>query len=45
MHFCAPEVKYLGHVVSKDGLCPDKSKVSAVQNFSVPQDLTQLRSF
>ena len=43
--FCASEVKYLGHVVSKDGLCPDESKVSAVQNFSVPQDLTQLRSF
>ena len=43
--FCAPEVKYLGHVVSKNGLCPDESKVSAVQNFSVPQDRTQLRSF
>ena len=43
--FCAPQVKYLGHVVSKDGLRPDESKVSAVQNFPVPQDLTQLRSF
>ena len=44
MPFCLPEVKNLGHVVSKDGLCPDKSKISAVQNFPVPQDLTQLRS-
>ena len=43
--FCAPEVKYLGHIVSKDGLHPDKSKVNAVQNFPVLQDLTQLRSF
>ena len=43
--FCAPEVKYLGHIVSKDGLHPDESKVNAVQNFPVPQDLTQLRSF
>ena len=43
--FCAPQVKYLGHVVSKDGLRPDESKVSAVQNFPIPQDLTQLRSF
>ena len=43
--FCAPQVKYLGHVVSKDGLRPDESKVSAVSNFPIPQDLTQLRSF
>ena len=43
--FCAPEVKYLGHIVSKDGLHPDESKVIAVLNFPVPQDLTQLRSF
>ena len=43
--FCAPQVKYLGHVVSKEGLRPDESKVSAVQNFPIPQDLTQLRSF
>eukprot|EP00112_Aurelia_sp_Birch-Aquarium-sp1_P008584 Seg1949.8 transcript_id=Seg1949.8/GoldUCD/mRNA.D3Y31 product="Retrovirus-related Pol polyprotein from transposon 17.6" protein_id=Seg1949.8/GoldUCD/D3Y31 len=43
--FCAPQVKYLGHVASKDGLRPDKSKVSAVQSFPLPQDLTQLRSF
>ena len=43
--FYAPQVKYLGHVVSKDSLRPDESKVSAVSNFSIPQDLTQLRSF
>ena len=35
---------YLGHV-SKDGLRPDESKVSAVQNFPFPQDLTKRRSF
>ena len=43
--FCAPQVKYLGHVHSKDGLRPDESKVSAVRNFPIPQDLTQLRYF
>ena len=43
--FCAPQVKYLGHVVSKEGLRPDEDKVSAVLKFPVPQDLTQLRSF
>ena len=43
--FCAPQVEYLGHIVSKHGLCPDESKVSAVQNFPLPQDVTQLRSF
>ena len=43
--FCAPEVKYIGHIVSKDSLHPEESKVNAVQNFPVPQDLRQLRSF
>ena len=43
--FCEPQVMYLGHVVSKDGLRPDESKVSAVQNFPFPQDRTQRRSF
>ena len=38
--FCAPQVEYLGHIVSKDGLRPDESTVSAMQNFPLPQDLT-----
>ena len=43
--FCASEVKYLGHIVSKNGLSHDESKVNGVKSFPVPQDLTQLRSF
>ena len=34
--FCAPQVEYLGHIVSKDGLRPDESTVSAMQNFPLP---------
>ena len=39
---CASEVKYLGHIVSKNDLSPDESKVNDVKSFPVPQDLTQL---
>jgi hypothetical protein len=31
--FAVPEVVYLGHVVNKDGVAPDPSKVTAIQNF------------
>jgi len=40
-----PKVLYLGHVLSKDGVSVDESKVSLIQNFPVPQNSTQLRSF
>ena len=39
------EVSFLGHVVSKDGIKPQKSKVSCIVNWQTPTDLTTLRSF
>ena len=38
-------VAFLGHIVSEDGISADPSKVEAVKNWSVPQNLTELRSF
>lgn len=43
--FCQPEVKYLGHIVSAQGVSPDPQKIEAVTNWSQPQDLKSLRSF
>ena len=38
-------VKYLGHVVSSKGLQCDPEKIEAVQNWPVPQTVTQVRQF
>jgi len=44
-HFFCKEVLYLGHVVSAEGISTDPAKVQAVQDWGVPRDLTDVRSF
>jgi len=39
------KVIYLGHVLSKDGISVDQSKVSVIREFPVPTNTQQLRSF
>ena len=39
------EVKYLGYVVSSEGIATDPGKVTAIQAFPQPADLKSLRSF
>ena len=36
MCFCLPQVDYLGHIISKEGLCPAASKVKAIKEGSKP---------
>ena len=43
--FNLPEVKYLGHVVGRDGVKVDPAKVSAVERWPRPETVTQVRSF
>ena len=43
--FFQSEVEYLGHVVSKDGVKPNNDRIAAVQGWTVPKTLSQLRSF
>ena len=43
--FWKEEVKFLGHVVSKEGISVDPSKVEAVLNWSRPTTPTEIRSF
>lgn len=43
--FCLPKVKYLGHIVSADGVSPDPSKVEAVTSWPRPTHLKALQSF
>ena len=39
------EVLFLGHLITQDGVKPDPSKVSAVQNWPLPKNVTDVRSF
>ena len=43
--FALPKILYLGHILSKDGISVDDSKVSVIQNYPIPQNSTQLWSF
>lgn len=43
--FLLPQIEYLGHLISAEGLKPTTEKVRAIQNAPAPQDSQQLRSF
>lgn len=38
-------VLYLGHIVSRDGVSPDPSKLEAINKFPVPKNVSELKSF
>ncbi|XP_028298451.1 uncharacterized protein LOC114460741 [Gouania willdenowi] len=44
-HFFQKQVKYLGHVVSADGVATDPDKVEVVRGWKTPTNLAELRSF
>jgi hypothetical protein len=43
--FWMSKVKFLDHVISKEGVMVDPSKVEAVLNWSSPKNVTEVRSF
>ena len=43
--FACPQVKYLGHVVSPEGIAPDDDKISAFRDFPRPHNVKTVRSF
>jgi hypothetical protein len=44
-HFCKTHLKYLGHIVSKEGIQPDPDKLRAVREYPVPTKLKAVRTF
>jgi hypothetical protein len=44
-HLFQRKVSFLGYIVSGEGLEPDPDKVSAVIDWPVPQNLTEVRAF
>lgn len=43
--FAVSQIKFLGHIVDKDGIRPDPSKALAISQMSPPKDVQQLRSY
>ena len=43
--FAKAEVKYLGHIISHNGIQPDPSKVQVVKEYPPPRSVHQLRQF
>ncbi|GKA73896.1 putative reverse transcriptase domain-containing protein [Tanacetum coccineum] len=43
--FWLKEVQFLGHVVNRDGIRVDLSKVESVKNWKTPESSTEIRSF
>lgn len=43
--FCRKEMKYLGHIVTQDGIKPDPALVNAVMQFPRPKSIKDVQSF
>ncbi|CAG2198844.1 unnamed protein product [Mytilus edulis] len=44
-HFAVKKVNYLGHIISKDGVKVDDSKITIVKNYPRPKNQTEVRQF
>ena len=43
--FGLPSVKFLGHIVSAEGIGVDLEKISSIQDWKLPENVTEMRSF
>ena len=43
--FMQSEVVYLGHVIDKTGLHPDKGRIQAIREAPRPQNVTELKAY
>ena len=43
--FLKESVEYLGHVISRNGICTSPKKIEAIQKAPTPLNVTELRSF
>ena len=43
--FNQPQVQYLGHIISEQGISPSETKVQAIRDAPVPTNVTELKAF
>ncbi|XP_061504929.1 uncharacterized protein K02A2.6-like [Anopheles gambiae] len=43
--FNKSQIRYLGHIIDRNGISPDPSKVEAIINLPAPSDVSEVRSF
>ena len=43
-YFCLPSISFLGHVVGRDGIRVDPTKVEKIKNFPVPTNVSEIRA-
>jgi hypothetical protein len=44
-HFSMQEGKFLGHIVSKDGIKTDPKRVEAIDTINIPRNVKEIQSF
>ncbi|MCP4345188.1 MAG: RNA-directed DNA polymerase, partial [Desulfobacterales bacterium] len=44
-HLCSTQLKFLGFIVSADGIKADLDKIKVIQNFPQPDSITKLKGF
>ena len=44
-HFVQSKIRYLGHIVSKEGIQADPEKLCAMREYPIPCDIKELRQF
>jgi hypothetical protein len=43
--FYQNRIHYLGHIISKDGIVVDPEKIEAIREWSMPKNVTEVRTF
>lgn len=44
-HFAQSKIKFLGHIVTSEGILPNPDKVKAINNLPLPEKISDLQSF
>ena len=40
-----PELEYLGHIITSDGVKPNDNKIEAIRSFPPPKNAKEIKSF
>ena len=43
-HFCLPNIAFLGHIIGREGIRVDSSKIEKIKNFPIPITTTGIKS-